>query len=314
MPAAAHQGLPSNVDSPAFPVNKPQRRGPGKLHEFTRHPKALAKVRGLKLQACLRFVLEALLLYADREGYSWVQAEALAETTPRSTKRESYALPSVRRALRQLKALGWLEWRVIPAFGRYPSRGKDKKLVWGNGRREYHGGRVWRVNLEKLARVEHGTDLAGWIILDPPGEIPRDPPSDRSLSYGESKLIPPRESSRPSPSAPERHAHAGGHVAPLPPSGALAPPQSARALPPVASVARESSRSVGASGAPRSGDRPSTAPATRERQGGKGEQEAGQRGARGEAPALMSREDLARAREELAVIFRGGGARRRIDP
>jgi hypothetical protein len=270
--------------------------GGKRLYEFTRHPRELAKVRGLKLQACLRFVLEALILYADREGFSWVQAETLAETTPRSTRRETYALPSVRRALRQLKALGWVDWTVVAAFGRYPSRGKDKKLVWGNGRREYHGGRVWRVNLERIRAVEHGTDSAGWIMLDPPGRIPRDPPSDRSLSSGESKSIVASPGARPAALPPERPADAGGRVAPPTPQSPSAKPASVKSVAsetPPAAVAVLPSRSA-----------PSSAP-ERERQGGKGEQERSQ-----DRP--LSLEEMPAAFAELDRAMRGGPTRTRI--
>jgi len=110
-----------------------------KVARFTRHPRALARVSSLPLRPAARFTLETLLTYANKEGVCCVGVATLAASMPRSADGTPYAIVSVDRSMKELRAAGWVDWRRVKPCGRYPS-----------GRWTLSGGRVWRVNLAAL--------------------------------------------------------------------------------------------------------------------------------------------------------------------
>jgi hypothetical protein len=158
---------------------------PAPLREFTRHPKLLVKVRGMPWPAAVRFALECLLMFADKEGVCWIQvdgttdAPGLVQLIPRSircaactglcmcgrpTKAKAYSKSWLRNALRQARKLGLVDWQRVKPFERFPSRDTDGAIAWGGGSRTFAGGRVWVLNLKQIAEWTSGTDLAGWTV------------------------------------------------------------------------------------------------------------------------------------------------------
>jgi len=180
----------------------------GQLLPFTRHPKLLARVHRLRLQSCAQRVLEVLLTYADQDGVCWPQPDEIVQLMPRSARVDAYSMASVLRALRTLRALGYLEWVTIPPFGRFPGRQRGKR-VWRGGRATSSGGRVWHIVLEKLrahpltrpSLSNAGTELGGAITHDRPRSITHDRPSDPWFSLRENKTDPARQR-RAAPATP----------------------------------------------------------------------------------------------------------------
>jgi hypothetical protein len=192
MPSTAAQAI--GIVAEAFTPCKE-----GRLLPFTRHPKILARVHRLRLQACCARVLEVLLTYADADGVCWPQPDEIVQLMPRSARIEAYSLASVLRALRTLRSLGLLSWTVVQPFGRFPGRVRGR-LVWRGGRATSSGGRVWAIHLEKLrgaplagtALSTVGTELGGEITSDRSRSITHDRPSDPWFSLRENKIDPAR--------------------------------------------------------------------------------------------------------------------------
>lgn len=118
---------------------------------FTRFPEEHAGVKLLELQACMRWVLELFVTWADADGCNWNGVEEILASIPRSGKRPRYAKPSVLRAVRKLRALGFVGWQRVMPWHRFPQRGDAARPAGEyNGARTYWGGRVWCVLLEPL--------------------------------------------------------------------------------------------------------------------------------------------------------------------
>jgi hypothetical protein len=229
------------------------------LVRFTRHPRALAAVAFWRLQPAARFTLEILLTYADKDGIAWVSPREMARQLPRSHRaREAsrtcpgggYALVSVERALRQLRAVGLLSWERVRPFARFPSRSRDTP-----GRQTSSGGRIWRVDIERLtgrarpqapknhtetapglrsstAGTESGGAITGdrarTITGDRARTITGDRPSDPLVPFG-NHLIPRSAEAGSSARAPkpreERGAPGARVASETPGSGPLEPPK-----------------------------------------------------------------------------------------
>jgi hypothetical protein len=271
MPSAAHQRPVSEVATVAPSV----KIAGGSLVRFTRHPKALARVCALELQACARFVLEVLLTSTDAHGVTWVQAKEIASITPRSAKRPRYALPSVLRGLRQLRDAGLISWQRVAPLHRYPRRNADKSLTEGAGKWSQGGGRTWVVDVAKIVGLQTdagpGMALAGSITHDRSGSITH----DRSfrISGSPSENLKKDRASPPvrPPAAPARVASGTPPSAHGPPRAASLP-GSADARPRAAKVASET---PGAASAP-SASQPARREGPSERARGEGEHDRGQ--------------------------------------
>ena len=193
MPASAtpQQGSDTAEVATPKPSGKNTHTGPGKVRQFTRHPRALARVVFLPLRPAARFTLEALLTYAEKDGRVLVSARTLAAAMPRSASGQPYAIVSVDRSMKELRAAGWVRWQVIKPGGRFPS-----------GRRTWRGGRIWWVNVEALRGDRpplpfDGTNSEWAITGDPHVAITGDPPSDPLVSLRETQ-----DRARPTAGAP----------------------------------------------------------------------------------------------------------------
>lgn len=198
----------ATVSTPA-PARKYARSG--RVIEFTRHPRELAVVRRLPLQACARFVLSLLLCYSGGEGASWRDVARMASITPRSGKVGAYSLAHFRRALRQLRDAGFVRWDRILPLHRLPRRTSPGTIARNQGERTYFGGRVFWVNIERLRQFRMyleggGIDIAGWIMGDPSGWSVNDPSSDQfsssKRSNNHARTEPARDRAPLAPSGP----------------------------------------------------------------------------------------------------------------
>jgi hypothetical protein len=171
----------------------------------------MPRVLALEVQASVRFVLELLCTFADKDGLCWMSPRELAAMLARSERCKRYKLPTVLKALRQLRTMGLVSWVVVRAWGRFPGRDPlTKRAVENEGRFTTSGGRVWRVNLAKLGLLpmparklpRAGTGSVGAILQDRPRTILQDRPSDPLISSGDLKITDPapldRGAARPS--------------------------------------------------------------------------------------------------------------------
>lgn len=231
----------ATVSTPA-PARKYARSG--RVIEFTRHPRELAVVRRLPLQACARFVLSLLLCYSGGEGASWRDVSRMAAITPRSGKVGAYSLAHFRRALRQLRDAGFVRWDRILPLHRLPRRTSPGTIARNQGERTYFGGRVFWVNIERLRQFRRyleggGIDIAGWIMGDPSGWSVNDPSSDQFSSTKRSnhhaRSEPARDRAPAAPSGPEKSANVPrvcGPQHPTSPPDPVAPPKAPARSPP----------------------------------------------------------------------------------
>ena len=277
------------VTHPA-PLRKNPPGSPGAtIKPFTRHPKALARVHRFELQACAVRVLALLLTTGDKDGVSWVSPREMTRLIPRSGRVPWYSLPQVRRALRQLRDKGLIEWQRVAPLRSYPAR-IDGQTVPGKGLFTTSGGRVWKVHVERVCAQEFskgkraGTPVAGWIIGDPPPPIIHDPPSDLSSPSEKLKSDPaPPPESRAGAAAPPRLPVDGRSLRSRTDPGAPPPrhPPAAASTPKVASETPRMADAPRADAPP-----PGSHPEARERQGGNGHGLPDDRG-EPEAPATL---------------------------
>lgn len=252
----------------------------GKLCKFTRHPKALARVVNFELRAATRFVLGVLLTFADKQGRALVSPRTIVELAPRSQRVRRYSLVSVRRALRELRDVGLLDWeRVLPGEC-YPT-----------GVSTNTGGRVWHLNLARLrgedGSAEASTDRSPVIdrrsithdrSSDPLCLSSRDKIGSRAPEPRDGRASPAHEASETPSAAPATEAIAAT-------AEACTPREVASETPPAAIATRVFA--------------PASRPATDrdESSGGNGEQTRGQRG----APVVSAAQQL----EDLRRLFPG---------
>jgi hypothetical protein len=228
-------------------------RNKGQLLPFTRHPRLLARVHRLYLQACAMRVLEVLLTYADDDGVCWPQPDEIVQLMPRSAHVKAYSIASVLRGLRTLRTMGLLSWTAVPAFGRFPGRVRGKR-VWRAGKATSSGGRVWEINLAKLrgqpltrpALSNAGTELGGAITHDRPRSITHDRPSDPLLLSEKLKIDPARQTETRAPQTPP-----ASHVASETPRTAPTGRRDENARPSAAQVASETPCAAAAASPPR---------------------------------------------------------------
>jgi hypothetical protein len=183
---------------PRLPQRK-WKRG-GVIREFTRHPKALARVESLPLQAGAQRTLFVLVKFADKDGSVCISPREIARLTPVSERTTSYSVAHIIRGLKKLKEDGFVDWDRVPALGHFPT-----------GRFTQSGGRVFWVNLLALQRrgplwsrdnprkpsppeappsPQQGHDSVSPppIMVDPGTPITRDPPSDPLCLPPEDKM------------------------------------------------------------------------------------------------------------------------------
>jgi hypothetical protein len=176
---------------------------------FTRHPTALATalghLHGLGLSANELRVAETIAMRADREGLYWGrvhgEVEALTGLSPNT----------IRVIGRALRRRGLVDWVWVKPFGRYPRRETyDKPVIWGQGKRTAHGGRVWVFRWEKCGvgfrSRSVGMESGGLIAGDQSGLIASDQSSDPSRSPSELVRVDPAPALRSvaAPAAPAR--------------------------------------------------------------------------------------------------------------
>lgn len=293
----------AEVTQGAIPRKKPR----GQVCAFTRHPTALATalatLTGMHLRPAVDKLARILLSQCDREGLYWggIGSGKLESELEALTKLRHH---TIRKAARELRALGLIDWTWVKPFGRFPLRESYRvpaKLA--RGRRTAHGGRVWTIQWEKFGvpfvTRTVGTKSGGLIHRDQSGVIRMDQSSDPLGSPSE--LL----SSDPAPGFASV-----ASAAPPPDRAGVArttrnpESESEIAPPPAADVARESRVSrEAAPPAPRSA--PRLAPEGRDRELERG-------GSTTERPrGEPARPSVAEMQAMIASAFapRGGGSR-----
>lgn len=135
--------------SGTLPERRTARGRSTTLHTSSPKAKALARASGLGLQACARAVL-AFFIKVGRGTRlrSWFSAEQIADLLPRSAEMPTYSKHHVRRAIRQLVAVGLVRCVRVQPGECFPD--KDAPDVDGGGKGTERGGNVVEVNVEVL--------------------------------------------------------------------------------------------------------------------------------------------------------------------
>lgn len=323
--AAARQISPSEIEHD-FPEPLPMR---GRVCEFTRHQKHLARIVKLDLRAGAARVLAALLTFADRDGWCWPKPRELARIVKKSGNRErgdaagaSYSLPTIKRSLRELRAAGFLTWERIAPLGHFPSRpDRNGPAVMGAGEWTSSGGRAWRVDFAAIEAAAGrgypkpppkrprpgpdkgpGTGSAGEITSDPSTEITGDPSSDQS-PLGDFVTL---DHGRPLPALAGTRAPAGRQAAGETPSRAFGAGAHAPAGHRVASETPGSAIAMRSEQTRQDSSKPPTT-----EPGGEGEHVSGRRGASPPALSVTRSPAIAEgAAAALAAIDAALGLRR----
>jgi len=244
----------SRIDGKELAPSIPTPGKPGRVVRFTRHrhPGAWATAQtflafsGPKLSPRCRLLLDWLLTNADRDGLCWqkITGELGAQmglSEKRGAHRACIAAKRIQLLARKLRALGLLDWFVIPNKGRYPKRdAATGKALMGKGELARFGGRVWVVKWAQFGvhfgGPAVGTDRScviqvGSHMCDPNRitlqislgslrePLKRDPAAPRD---------PPAPSRPPRP--PDREALPDRAVASLPPLPATPPASEDRAM------------------------------------------------------------------------------------
>jgi hypothetical protein len=332
--AATERGALGSLMDAALP--RPISRA--NVARFTRFREEHAGIKLLELQACLRWILELFLTWADADGCNWNSVSEILAAIPRSGKRPHYARPTVLVALRKLRLMGLVGWKRVLPLHRFPRRGDAARPADEyNGERTYSGGRVWCVLLEPLrAEIERrrrviqaaadarraakrrgpGTARAGSIIssdapkatdrspMIDPGSILHDRSSDSGSPSENQQTLAPPVASRASPSATDEAGASRPAASPRPGSAPTAPERAAGPPGPAPSArppsAAEKLGAVAAQAPPELG-------ATSGRATNEGEQTAHHALTRRDGRTLVYHYDPTHAERALAFLERDAG-------